>query len=666
MNKQRITTDGRARTIIESVMPSVDGGRFPIKRVVGDEVVVEADCFTDGHDQLTCLTLYRAGNEKTWHSVEMKPLGNDRWRASFAVTSLGTYRYSVIAWVDALRSWRHDFARRVDPADLLLAARVGAELIEETAARASGDDAAALRDWARRLRDERDIAALQAIALDKALHATADRHADRRFAATSPVEYPVTVDRERARFSAWYELFPRSTSATPGAHGTLRDCEARLPYIAGMGFNVVYLPPIHPIGRARRKGPNNALDAGEDDVGSPWAIGAAEGGHTSIHPQLGTIEDFRSLVARAKEHGLEVALDIALQCAPDHPWVKEHPEWFRWRPDGTVQYAENPPKKYQDIYGFNFQSEDWENLWRALADIFVYWAREGVRVFRVDNPHTKPFPFCEWAIAAVKRDYPDAIFLAEAFTRPRIMHRLAKLGFTQSYTYFTWRTTKDELTEYFTELAQSRSREYFRPNCWPNTPDILHEYLQSGRRGSFMARLVLASTLAANYGIYGPAYELMEHVPREPGSEEYLHSEKYQIRTWDLDRGDSLAPFIARVNTARRDNPALQQDWTLRFFNVDNPQLICYAKTTPDGGNAVVMVVNLDPDNTQSGWVALDLNALGLDDHQPYQMHDLLTDAYYVWHGSHNFVQLDPNRSPAHILRLRKHVRSEHSFDYFE
>ena len=436
-----------------------------------------------------------------------------------------------------------------------------------------------------------------------------------------------------------------------------------------MGFDVLYFPPIHPIGRGRRKGPNNSLIASAGDVGSPWAIGALEGGHTAVHPTLGTLADFRELIKRAAEHGLEVALDIAFQCAPDHPWVKEHPEWFRWRPDGTVQYAENPPKKYQDIYPFNFECGEWQDLWNALEDVFLFWIGEGVRIFRVDNPHTKPFAFWEWLIARVRRDHPDVIFLAEAFTRPKIMHRLAKLGFSQSYTYFTWRNTKHELTEYFTELAHDPSREYFRPNCWPNTPDILNEYLQVGGRPAFMARVVLAATLSANYGIYGPAFELMEHIPREPGSEEYRDSEKYQLRHWDLSRADSLADFIGRINRARRDNSALQQDWSLRFFAVDNEQLICYAKTSADldniVDNIVVVVVNLDPWHTQSGWVDIDLSALGMEKDSTYQMHDLLTDARYLWHGRRNFVQLDLARTPAHVFRLRRRVKTEHAFDYF-
>jgi len=475
----------------------------------------------------------------------------------------------------------------------------------------------------------------------------------------------VTVDRERARFSTWYELFPRSAAQTPGAHGTFDDVRRRLPYIAGMGFDVLYLPPIHPIGRERRKGVNNAVAAAPGDVGSPWAIGAAEGGHKAVHPQLGTHADFRRLLADARTCGIEIALDIAFQCAPDHPYVTDHPQWFRWRPDGTVQYAENPPKKYQDIYPFNFESADWQALWRELREVIAFWIDQGVLLFRVDNPHTKPFRFWERVIAEIRREHPDVLFLAEAFTRPRIMHRLAKVGFSQSYTYFTWRNTKAELTEYFTELAQGPGREYFRPNCWPNTPDILHEYLQRGGAPAFRARLVLAATLAANYGIYGPAFELMEHTPREPGSEEYLNSEKYQVRHWDLERPDSLAPLIGKINRIRQANPALQSDWSLRFHPVDNDALICYSKTAAAQGNAIVVVVNLDPESAQSGWVALDLAVLGLAADLSFEVHDLLSGARYTWHGSRNYVRLDPSRSPAHIFELSLHPRSERDFDNF-
>jgi len=431
-----------------------------------------------------------------------------------------------------------------------------------------------------------------------------------------------------------------------------------------MGFDIVYLPPIHPIGRTYRKGRNNTLVSEAADVGSPWAIGAAEGGHTAILRELGSFEDFRRLLDRARELGLEVALDIAFQCSPDHPYVQAHPEWFRRRPDGTIQFAENPPKKYQDIYPFDFDSADWAALWDELAAVFDFWVGQGVAIFRVDNPHTKPFAFWEWAIDRLKREHPEVIFLSEAFTRPRVMHRLAKLGFTQSYTYFAWRNTGRELTEYFTELAHGPGAEYLRPNCWPNTPDILTEYLQLGGRAAFMVRVVLAATLSANYGIYGPAFELFDNEPREPGGEEYRNSEKYELRHWDIDRPDSLADFIGRLNAARRENPALQRDDGLVFFGTDNEALICYAKLAEGSDNAVLVVVNLDPHHRQAGWVSLDLAVLGLAD-RAFQVHDLLTGARYLWNGARNFVELDPARSPAHVLRLRRRVRTEHDFDYF-
>jgi len=657
--------DGRRRAVIERITPSIDDGRFAAKRIVGDAVVVEADCFTDGHDTLVCLLLWRREGEAAWQETPMAPLANDRWRGSFVAAAVGRYQYTVTAWVDHFLSWRHDFARRVDVEDLRVAALVGAGLIEDAAQRAKGGERTRLKGWAADLRAVPDTQALKTLGLDQELAAVAQRYPDRRYATICPVEHPLMVDRARARFSAWYEMFPRSASNEPGRHGTFKDCEAQLPYVAKMGFDVLYLPPIHPIGRVNRKGANNALAAAPGDTGSPWAIGSAEGGHTALHSELGTIEDFRRLLASVHAQGMELALDIAFQCAPDHPYVSSHPKWFKWRPDGRVQYAENPPKKYQDIFPFEFESEEWRGLWQELADVIRYWAAEGVRIFRIDNPHTKPFAFWEWAIAELKREYPDAIFLAEAFTRPKVMHRLAKLGFTQSYTYFAWRNSKHELIEYFTELTQGPGREYFRPNAWPNTPDILTEYLQFGGRPAFIVRLVLAATLAANYGIHGPAFELLEATPREPGTEDYLDSEKYQIREWNRHAEQSLSDLIARVNRARRENPALQSDASLRFFDVDNDSLLCYAKSDAELENLVVTVVNLDPHHIQSGWVVLDLAALGIDATTPYQMHDLLSGARFLWSGPRNFVQIDPQRAPAHVFALRRKVRTERNFDYF-
>jgi len=656
--------EGRARVIIESLKPQIDGGRFPIKRVTGQSVVVEADVFTDGHDAVRAELCWRRAAEGAWQRVTMKPLGNDRFRASYPVDELGRYAYTVEAWVDHLLSWRLELARRVDAEDIASALLQGAALIDQAATRAASSDAEMLSAWAAQLRGSQAPAARQRMALDDERYAVAARYPDRGLAIRAS-ELQVMVDPPLAGFSAWYEFFPRSCAPEPGKHGTLRDCEARLRYAAEMGFDVVYVPPIHPIGQSKRKGANNTLNPSSDAPGSPWAIGSTKGGHTAVHPQLGVLEDFRAFVRAARAHKLEVALDIAFQSSPDHPFVQAHPEWFRHRPDGSVQYAENPPKKYQDIYPFDFESSAWRELWRELADVFRFWIGEGVTIFRVDNPHTKPFAFWEWAIGELKREHPELIFLAEAFTRPKVMHRLAKLGFTQSYTYFAWRNTKQELMQYFTELTQGEGREYFRPNCWPNTPDILTEYLQFGGRPAFLARLVLAATLSANYGIYGPAFELTEHEPREPGSEEYLNSEKYEIRHWDLEREDSLRLFIARVNGIRRDNPALHSDWSLRFHPIGNEQMICYSKSSDEGANVILTVVNLDPYHTQSGWVELDLEALGVDEQGPYQVHELLSGARYLWHGARNFVQLDPSSVPAHVFRLRRRVRTERDFDYF-
>jgi starch synthase (maltosyl-transferring) len=656
---------GRQRAVVEKVAPEIDCGRFPIKRAVGETVVVEADAFTDGHDAVRCRLLHRVQGQDGWSEVEMAPLGNDRWRGSFVVNALGRCEYTVVAWTDRFLTWRRELERRTDPADVLVALKIGAALLTAAAQRATAADAIRLKEAARTLAEAQDPQAARAAALDEQLAAVAARYADRRFETRYARILEVVVDPPLARFGAWYELFPRSTAGQRGRHGTFRDCEARLPYVAQLGFDVLYLPPIHPIGRTRRKGPNNALQAGRSDPGSPWAIGASEGGHRAIHPELGTLEDLHRLIAQARKHRIEIALDIAFQCAPDHPYVQEHPEWFRFRPDGSVQYAENPPKKYQDIYPFDFENEAWPALFEELTDVVRYWTQQGVRVFRVDNPHTKPFPLWEKLIGDIKARQPDAIFLSEAFTRPKVMHRLAKCGFTQSYTYFTWRNTAQELREYFTELCLGEGREYFRPNVWTNTPDILPEHLQLGGRAAFMTRLVLAATLSSAYGIYGPAFELLEHVPREPGSEEYRDSEKYQIRAWDLDRADSLAPFIERVNRIRREHKALQNDWSLRFLDIDNEQMLAYVKTAPDAQDAIVVVTNLDMHNVHSGWLSLPLEELGIDADRPFLMQDLLGGESYMWQGPRNFVKLDPHGVVAHIFLVQRRVRTEREFETF-
>jgi starch synthase (maltosyl-transferring) len=655
--------DGRARVVIERLRPEIDAGRFPAKRVVGEPLAAEVDAFTDGHDRVACVLHWRHAEDPDWREQRMTPLGNDRWAAAFVPDRLGRWQYRVQAWVDRYGTWLHDLARRpVGDRDMPIWFAVGADLAREAAGQARGLAADRLRGIAELLAGNAPEARKRELAAAAETVQLLHEHDTRPYATTYARTLEVVVDPPRARFSAWYEFFPRSFGPD-GRHGRLRDLVPMLDYAARLGFDVIYLPPIHPIGTTFRKGPNNTLTAGPEDVGSPWAIGAPDGGHQAVHPALGSVEDLRWLAAEARSRGLELALDVAFQCSPDHPWVREHPDWFRQRPDGSIQYAENPPKKYQDIYPFDFESSEWRGMWDALAGVFEFWVEQGVTTFRVDNPHTKAFPFWEYAIGRVKRRCPEAVFLSEAFTRPKVMHRLAKLGFTQSYTYFTWRNTKHELTEYFTELAGGPGAEYFRPNVWPNTPDILPEYLQVGGRAAFVVRATLAATLAATWGIYGPAFELLEHEPAKPGAEEYLHSEKYQLRRWDLDRADSLAEFVARLNAIRRDSPALQQDRTLAFHESSDEHVICYSKVAED--DAVLVIVNLDPRHAHGGWVTLPLERFGLEPDRVYQVHDLLGGGRYLWSGPRNFVQLSPDGLPAHVLRVRRHVRREQDFDYF-
>jgi starch synthase (maltosyl-transferring) len=606
--------DGRRRVVIENVAPQIDGGRFPVKRIVGDVLVVEADVFADGHDEVRAVVAWRGPGETDWHESAMeqlKPLGNDRWRASLTLDAVGRFEFAINGWVDHYATWEHDLEKRIAAGqDVTVDRLIGQGLL------------------ARRERDALDL-------------------------RTRTDTYAVTVDPVRAGFSAWYEMFPRSTSPDPKRHGTFKDVMARLDYVGGLGFDVLYLPPIHPIGRQFRKGPNNTASGNSADPGVPWAIGGPEGGHSAVNPDLGTLEDFDALVGAARTKDIDIALDIAFQASPDHPWVTEHPDWFKHRPDGTIQYAENPPKKYQDIYPFDFESSDWRGLWQALNEVFRFWISHGVTVFRVDNPHTKAFAFWEWCIADIKRDHPEVIFLAEAFTRPRPMHRLAKLGFSQSYTYFTWRNTAAELRAYLAELTSLPSADYFRPNFWPNTPDILHADLQLGGRAAFQARAVLAATLSANWGVYGPAFELQEATPREAGSEEYLDSEKYQQRTWDIARPDSLAPLLSTLNAARRDHPALQSNERLLFHEVNSEWLLAYSKRSADGRDVILAVVNMDYRSTRAGTLVLDLESLGLPADAPFEAHDLLDGATYTWRGARNWVSLDPEVRAAHLFWLR-------------
>ena len=671
------TQSAARRVIVDAVRPEIDAGRFPIKRSVGETVEVRADVFADGHDLLAGVLKYRyvpqdshreaRGSE--WQEVALTAIVNDEWGASFVVTELGRYEYTVEAWIDRFGSWVKELGLKADAGqDVASELLEGAALIEsamgmgaqrESAAADPGaaavpkrvkSDEAYLREIVDLLRGRSPQAVRVAAARTAELRAVMDARPDRRHSTQYRRVLTVTVDPVRGRYGAWYEMFPRSCTPDPRRSGTLREAEVRLPQIADMGFDVVYLPPVHPIGTTYRKGRNNSLAAEPGDPGSPWAIGSPDGGHTAVDPGLGTIEDFDRFVHVANRLGLEVALDIAFQASPDHPWVREHPEWFKHRPDGSIKYAENPPKKYQDIYPLDFDSREWPALWEALRDVFLFWIAHGVRIFRVDNPHTKSFRFWEWCIGTIVHAHPDVIFLAEAFTRPKVMRYLAKLGFNQSYTYFTWRNSAAELREYLVELTTTDVREFMRPNFFANTPDILHEYLQHGGRPAFEVRLVLAATLAASYGIYS-GYELCENVPVRAGSEEYLDSEKYQIKPRDFNAPGNLNGLIARVNAIRREQPALQQHVNVTFHHTDNGALLWYSKWAT-GAPRIFVAASTDPHWVQHGFVEVPLQELGLTEDQPFVVEDLLDGARYTWRGRFNYVRLDPAERMAHIFRV--------------
>jgi starch synthase (maltosyl-transferring) len=641
---------------IEDVQPELDGGQWPIKRVVGDTIQVSADIFKEGHDLLQARVIYRPLDETFWLEEGMLLVENDRWSGTFRVDRNTRYVYSVLAFTDTYASWRADLQKRLAAAqDVTSELLEGRRLVEEAAARCTDvDDRGRLEAYVAywRARDSRSAAEL---AISEELGQVMDRWPDRSDATRYRNELQLVVDRPAARFGAWYEIFPRSQGTDPTRSATFREAEARLPAIAAMGFDTLYMTPIHPIGTTNRKGPNNTLVAGPHDPGSPYATGSPAGGHEAVAPELGGVEDFLHFQQVARDHGLELALDFAIQVSPDHPWVKEHPEWFYHRPDGTIKFAENPPKKYEDIYPLNFRSPDWKNLWAAWRDVILVWAERGVRVFRVDNPHTKPLAFWEWTIRQVQDAYPDTIFLAEAFTRPKMMRQLAKVGFSQSYTYFTWRNTKSELQDYVTELTRSEMKEYYRGNFFANTPDILPPVLQLGGRSAFRMRLVLAATLSSAYGIYS-GFELCENTPRgTPGTQEYYQdSEMYQHKVWDWDRPGNIVDDVTRVNRIRRDNPALQLYDNVRFSVSDNDQLLVYVKSTQDGSNAIACVVNLDPYWPQAGWLEVPAHEWGIAADQPYVMHDLLSDERYTWRGNWNWVRLDPAVRPAHILRFER------------
>jgi starch synthase (maltosyl-transferring) len=653
--RPQLDSDAIRRVVIERVEPQVDCGRFPIKRVTGDSVTVTADIHADGHDVVAAVVTHRRAGEAPWREAPMQAIDNDRWQATFIVDAMGRHEYSIEGWIDRFASWRLELSKKIGVGqDVSSELLEGAAIVGDTLARLpEGPGVQRVREIQRALQDTgADIAARVAAALSEDLVAVMAAHPDRSRATRFERVLEVLVERERARFGAWYEMFPRSAGTDPSRSATFDEAAGMLPYLASMGFDVLYLPPIHPIGRSFRKGPNNSLTPQPGDPGSPWAIGSDEGGHTAVEPGLGTIDDFDRFVTSAARHGLEIALDIAFQASPDHPYVREHPDWFRHRPDGTIKYAENPPKKYQDIYPIDFETADRQALWHELKGIFEFWIRHGVKIFRVDNPHTKPYRFWEWVLGELRQQHPDAIFLAEAFTRPKVMRYLAKVGFSQSYSYFTWRNTKAELVEYFTELTSTDVREYMRPNLFANTPDILHAYLQRGGRPAFQVRLVLATTLGASYGIYS-GFELAENVPVRAGSEEYLDSEKYQIRARTYQQAGSLAEMIGRLNGIRRAHPALQHDWGLGFLATDNPELFSYSKRSPDGRDLILVVVNLDPSNMQHGFVQLPLVAWGLTPHSTVEVLDLLSGERYFWRGEWNYVRLDPEDRVAHVLQVQ-------------
>ncbi|MDQ3953607.1 MAG: alpha-1,4-glucan--maltose-1-phosphate maltosyltransferase [Actinomycetota bacterium] len=647
----------KGHVVVENVRPQVECGLFRAKAVVGDVVEVYAEIFRDGPAALRAVVRYRGPHDAKWQESPLEHLGNDEWTGSFRPTEIGRWSYQVEAWTDRFATWRSGFMKKVEAGqDVALEVEEGARLLEarlkKVPAKERGPLNAAI-EAARATTGDAigfDDARVEAL-LDEAVGVLMSRYPDRTGSTQSKPVLELTVDRERARFGAWYEFFPRSTGK-PGVHGTFKTAAKHLSTIADMGFDVVYLPPIHPIGTTFRKGKNNTLEAQAGDVGSPWAIGSEEGGHDAVNPQLGTIDDFDTFVAAAERASIEVALDFAIQCSPDHPWVKEHPDWFTIRPDGSIQHAENPPKKYQDIYPVNFDTPDKAALWTELKRVVDFWIGHGVKIFRVDNPHTKAFAFWQWLIDSVQEEHPDVIFLSEAFTRPKVMRRLAKLGFTQSYTYFTWRNTKWELEQYLTELTQTELADYFRPNFFANTPDILHEYLQQGGPPAFKIRLVLASMLSPTYGIYS-GYELFENKPLQQGSEEYLHSEKYEVRHRDLGVEGSLVPYVKRINDIRRKHAASSELTNLLFHYVDNDNVMAFSKTSRDA-DPILVVVNLNPVHWAEATVHLDLDALGIDPAHPFRVHDLISDQTYLWHGSHNYVRLDPFEEPAHVFRVER------------
>lgn len=644
-------SNGKRRVIIEQVQPLVDGGLYPAKRTVGERVHVGATIFGDGHDHIRAELLYKKKGSSNWNVVELTPTFNDEWSGSFKVEEKGIHVFTIRAWVDHFDTWYDGFKKKAEAkVDVTVELQEGAIFLTRLAGKSNKE----LVSLAKRLDGKEHYAEAIEIVLSDAFAKIVHQYPLRENETEFEKEVEVIVEHKKANFSAWYEFFPRSSSLEAGKHGTFQDCIKLLPRVSAMGFDVLYFPPIHPIGKINRKGKNNNVRAQKGEHGSPWAIGSDEGGHKAILPALGTLDDFKKLVQDARKLNIDVAMDIAFQCAPDHPYVKEHPEWFKQRPDGSIQYAENPPKKYQDIYPFNFENDNWKALWEELKSVFIYWMDQGVTIFRIDNPHTKPIPFWKWVIAEVQKVNPDVIFLSEAFTRPKIMASLAKVGFTQGYTYFTWRVSKQELTDYVNDLVNGPSRNYFRPNFWPNTPDILPYHLQHQGENSFILRYALAATLSSNYGVYGPSYEFYENTPME-GREEYYNSEKYEVRHYDWKRTNRMTDIMSLLNKIRKQNEALHSTWNTQFCAIENNQIIAYLKATEDLSNIILVVVNLDPHGTQNGYVQLPKSTLKLGDKINVKLHDLITDEYYTWTQEWNFVDINPHKMPFHLFKLEIH-----------
>jgi starch synthase (maltosyl-transferring) len=641
----------QTRIIIENVSPQLDSGAYPIKRIVGQKINVTADVFSDGHDVLECCVKFKHESEKKWQEIRMIPAVNDEWNVDFKVDKQGYYTYFIEGWVDYALNWQHGTERKIQDNQYVKSELLeGAEYVKAVQEFANEKENEYLKTIVTYFITESDYDKAIAEVTSYKLKQIFKKYPI-RFLENKSIELQVYVDRKKALFSTWYEFFPRSASQEVNKHGTFKDCEVLLPRVAAMGFDTLYFPPIHPIGEVNRKGKNNATNANPGDVGSPWGIGSHHGGHKATHPELGTIDDFKSLVKKAKELGIEVAMDYALQAAPDHPYVKDFPQWFKWRPDGTVQYAENPPKKYQDIQPIYFESGDWKNLWAELLDVALFWIEEcDIKVYRVDNPHTKPFYFWGWLIGEIKKKHPDVLFLAEAFTRPKIMNELAKQGFSQSYTYFTWRDSKKELTQYVTELTQTEQKEFYRPNFWPNTPDINPFSLQSGNESVHLQKYFLAATLSSSVGIYGPVFEYMVSTPMAPGKEEYLDSEKYEYFKWDWDKQNKLTTIISKVNAIRKEQDSLQQTNNIVFCETNNDQVMAYYKFDDDKQNETFMVVSLDAFNTSQAMVRLPIEKLG---NQPIQVTDLITGNTYSWDKEWNFIVLSPEL-PFHLFKIKR------------